>query len=100
MRGRLVTLFALERRGPAGEALPWRLGVTATRKSGSAVERNRQRRRLREFFRLNQCQIPDGWDFVVNTTRALNTAPRAALAEDLERTLRPFGVKPRPAAAP
>jgi ribonuclease P protein component len=53
--GRFVTLFAL-RRPDADEAAPapWRLGLTATRKTGGAVQRNRQRRRIREFFRLRQ----------------------------------------------
>ena len=73
--GRHVTVFCLERPGEPSE-LGWRLGITATRKTGKAVLRNRQRRLVREFFRLNQKWIPEGWDFVVNTrAEARSTRP-------------------------
>lgn len=95
IRGRLFTLFCRARpQGPAGERLPWRLGMTATRKTGNAVERNRQRRRIREYFRVNQRRIPDGWDLVLNTTPRLNQASPEEMAEDLERLLKPLGARP------
>ena len=46
LHGRLVVVFARPR--PEGGL---RLGITATRKSGGAVLRNRARRRVREIFR-------------------------------------------------
>ncbi|MBZ5515249.1 MAG: ribonuclease P protein component [Acidobacteriia bacterium] len=50
-----------------------RLGITAPARLGSAVLRNRVKRRLREAFRLNRVAIPAGWDIVLN--------PREAVAE-------------------
>ncbi|MCX5917713.1 MAG: ribonuclease P protein component [Deltaproteobacteria bacterium] len=42
-----------------------RLGVTVGRKIGSAVQRNRIKRRVREFFRLNKDSLPGSSDLVV-----------------------------------
>jgi ribonuclease P protein component len=41
-----------------------RLGVTVTRKIGRAVVRNRLKRRVREFFRLNRSLWPQGLDIL------------------------------------
>jgi ribonuclease P protein component len=50
----------------------WRLGMAVTKKTGSAVWRNRVRRLIREFFRLAQFQIPSGRDYVVVPKRVLD----------------------------
>ena len=39
-----------------------RLGVTVTRKYGRAVKRNRMKRLIREYFRLNRHLILGEWD--------------------------------------
>ena len=42
-----------------------RVGITAGKKLGHAVVRNRVRRRLREVYRLNEERFAPGWDIVV-----------------------------------
>ncbi len=42
-----------------------RLGITATKKIGGAVERNRARRVIREAYRLSEEQLPIGLDIVI-----------------------------------
>lgn len=42
-----------------------RLGVTASKRTGNAVKRNRIKRLIREFFRLNQSHFPQGYDIVI-----------------------------------
>lgn len=39
-----------------------RLGITATKKVGSAIKRNRIKRIIREYFRLNRHGIAGIWD--------------------------------------
>ena len=47
-----------------------RLGVSAGRSAGGAVERNRFKRLVREVFRQNREQIPAGLDYVVISPKA------------------------------
>ncbi|MDR2422988.1 MAG: ribonuclease P protein component [Deltaproteobacteria bacterium] len=81
------------------EGLATRLGVTATRKVGRAVTRNRLKRQAREFFRLNRAQWPEGLDvlFVASQKAISLWPPSPAEAGRLERFLRKFA---RPLAGP
>lgn len=90
--GRHATVFCRAR--DEGPESPWRLGITATRKMGKAVRRNRQRRRVREWFRTNQGWIPSGWDFVVNTRASLTDCSFEELNRDLRGILRRLGFEP------
>jgi len=46
-----------------------RLGVTVTKKVGQAVERNRIKRLVREFFRLNRHCLSGNWDISIIVKR-------------------------------
>ena len=68
--------------------MPWRLGMAVTRKTGSAVWRNRVRRLIRESFRLEQALVPEGYDYVVVPKRRL--APRSATLAMVRAELAPL----------
>ncbi|MBK9083242.1 MAG: ribonuclease P protein component [Rhizobiales bacterium] len=75
------------RRDPPSDGEP-RFGLTATRKTGGAVERNRMRRRLREALRrLPQGAAKAGHDYVVVVRREALTASFETLREQLATAL-------------
>lgn len=70
--------FVLQSR-TRGDAAPPRFGFTVSKKVGTATERNRVRRRLRETVRRHAALLPpDGRDYVL-------IGRRAALAMPFER---------------
>ena len=70
-----------------------RLGITATRKVGKAVERNRARRLVREVFRKNRWLVPQGVDIVINVKRPLVEARLNDLETDFIAFLEKVGNK-------
>ena len=67
----------------------FRVGLTASRKVGPAVARNRARRRLREAMRqVMPAHAFAGHDYVVIARKATLTRPFAALVGDLEIALK------------
>lgn len=64
-----------------------RLGLTAGKKVGNAVCRNRAKRRLRELFRIMQPDIKKGYDIcIVARTRVLSV-PYNKLVSDFKSAL-------------
>ena len=76
-----------------------RLGITATRKIGGAVVRNRARRRIRELART-RAAVLSGWggEIVVNVRRGCAEVAWGALAEEFERCMTRAKSAPRPPA--
>ena len=64
-----------------------RLGITTTRRFGSAVVRNRMKRVLREFFRARQTYITPAQDILIIPRMGADTLGFAQVAEELGRVL-------------
>jgi ribonuclease P protein component len=103
IHGRFMTLFVLANGGTAP-----RFGVAATKKLGSAVERNRAKRLSREVFRRHK--MAAGLDIVIVPRREMLDAPFSSLEADYDAALdrrdrerpaprRPRGRGHRPRAA-
>lgn len=82
-QGRLVVVFVRPKDGEG------RLGITATRKIGNAVVRNRARRRVREVYRRWRVRAPlaTALEVVVNATARTAAAPYAVLDAELTTLL-------------
>jgi len=80
--------FVLQAR-QRGDDGPVRVGFTVSKKIGTAVERNRVRRRLRETVRgTGAAGMRPGHDYVLIGRRAALQAPFAQLAQALDGALR------------
>ena len=77
-------VFVLKRR-PVGS--PLRLGITASRKVGNAVQRSRARRLIREGFRAVFSALPAALDVVVIVRRPLGDRKMEAVLEEWRRAL-------------
>ena len=60
-----------------------RLGITASKKVGNAVMRNRCKRLVREVFRNNKARFPEHADVVVVVSRAMVGKRYADLLEEV-----------------
>ncbi len=65
-RRRCVHVFVSRREDPSS---PIRIGLTATRKTGNSVQRNRAKRMAREVFRLALPRLRPGYTILVNLLR-------------------------------
>jgi ribonuclease P protein component len=84
-RGRLFLLEVLAR----GDGGPPRVGFTVTKKTGSAVIRNRIRRRLKEALRVHAAgDMATGNDYVIVGREDVLAAPFGQVAAELSRRIR------------
>jgi ribonuclease P protein component len=96
-----MTVFVLRVEGTSA-----RLGVAATRKIGSSVDRNRAKRLAREVFRRHK--MVAGFDIVIVPRQEMLDAPFASLEADYDATLqrsgrelsKPAGVRRPPRSRP
>jgi len=68
-----------------------RLGITASRKAGSSVVRNRVKRYVREYFRLHR-KIVTGVDIHVIVRRQAAESGAAVLFSELQRAFQQIGL--------
>lgn len=69
-----------------------RLGITAGKKIGGAVERNRAKRRIRELFRISQTDLQTGFDFCIVARGFTGKAPYERLTRDFCTSAKRLGV--------
>ena len=65
-----------------------RLGLSVSKKVGTAVRRNKVRRRLKEVFRSSTEGLPGDLDFVISARPAAAEATFEELNEEFLRSLR------------
>jgi ribonuclease P protein component len=83
-----------------------RFGISVKKALGSAVVRNRIRRRIREILRRNRSEYPSGWDIVIHPRRSVAEFPFEPLEADLGKLLQaalrnsPKNPPPQPRTTP
>jgi ribonuclease P protein component len=92
--------FVVQSRG-RGDDGPVRVGFTVTKKVGTATERNRVRRRLRELVkRLDAVSMRPHSDYVLVGRRAALTRDFATMLDDLRSALLRLERQPQNARRP
>ena len=72
-----------------------RFGWSIKKALGSAVRRNRIRRRTREIVRLHRQEIAPGWDIVIHPRSSVATAKYTELTQDLLTLLPARAAEPK-----
>ena len=74
--------------GPGRDPERTRLGLTVSRRVGGSVERNRVKRRVREWFRRHRARLPQGRDVVVIARAGAAELDGVAVCRELGEALR------------
>lgn len=72
----------------------WKLGIIVSRKWGKAVQRNRFRRRVREWFRKHSEEVPAGHWYLVLPSGVDSSASGTSLYEALRALIARVAVSP------
>jgi ribonuclease P protein component len=87
MAGRHMVLFVLKNNKPQNC-----LGISASKKVGKAVVRNRCRRQLKEAYRLLEAGVHVGYDLVILPRAPITEADFAQIKSELRYLLRKQGI--------
>lgn len=84
LRAGLVSLRAVRLDAPG----PPVVAFAVSRRQGSAVVRNRIRRRLRAAVAVHEAELSAGWAYLLSTDRRAMSAPFAELSDAVGSALR------------
>ena len=90
-RPTLVTHVVLPTEARAGTATS--VGFVVSKSVGTAVERNRVKRRLRHLMRIRLSEVPAGSRIVIRALPGAKGAPSGTLGDDLDHALRRAGAR-------
>ena len=82
-QGQWLTLAYARRASDAETTLPSRIGFSVNKRVGTAVTRNRVKRRLREAIRKRLWKAQPGWDMIVIARPEAADAEYTKLASEL-----------------
>jgi ribonuclease P protein component len=83
-RGYSEHFITITKKNPLGVQ---RLGITVSKKVGNAVKRNRIKRLLREFFRLNKSRLSNSQDILIMAKKGIPAFRYQDICKELEGIL-------------
>ena len=90
--GVLVTYCSHNRRGKN------RIGITASKKVGGAVQRNRAKRVIRAAYTTLEPQLPQGWDFIFVARSRTAHCKMQSVRDSMEQQIRELTAPRTPSA--
>ena len=100
-RCQYFALFSTIHAEESGDRLSARIGISASKRVGNAVARNRLKRRFRELFRLRQHKIRQEADIVISIRFPANRATLSELEHRFEQAIQYNGlIRPERSSSP